>query len=218
MQMRLTEFNLLEELAKPEYADILSGFHRRAIAKSAFVCSPDQDENLVFIVAAGRARVYLASDVREFTLSILEPGDIYSTHTGTYVQAMEDMDVLVTPIADFTRHVTAFPKFTKTMVRVLGDMLKSSFATIDALVFKDISRRLASFLAGEARARGRATPDGMLLDLDLTTEELARMVGATRQTVSTLLNDMDRAGLLALGGRSVFLIPDPDKLEQEAGS
>lgn len=216
--MRLTEFNLLEELAKPEYADILASFHRRAFARQALVSTPDAQENLVFIVAAGRARVYLASDVREFTLSVLEPGDIYATHTGTYVQAMEDLDLLITPIAEFSRHIATFPKFTKTMVRVLGDMLKSSFATIDSLVFKDIGRRLASFLAGEARAHGHPTPDGVLLDLGLTTEELARMVGATRQTVSTLLNDMDRAGLLALGGRSVFLIPDPDKLEKESGN
>ena len=218
MQMRLTDVNLLEELARPEYAEILAGFRRRAFPRQAMVCVPGQEENLVLLVASGRARVYLASDTREFTLSMLEPGDVFSSHTGTFVQAMEDMVVLVTPIAEFSRHITAIPKFTKIMVKVLGDMLKSSFATIDSLVFKDIGRRLATFLAATARARGRATPDGLLLDLGITTEELARMVGATRQTVSTLLNDMDRAGLLAIGGRSVFLIPDPDRLEREAGS
>ena len=73
------------------------------------------------------------------------------------------------------------------------------------------------FILREARESGVPENSGLLLKLDLTTEQLAQVVGATRQTVSTLLNDMVRAGLMEKRGRGEYFIPNPEELERAAG-
>lgn len=60
-------------------------------------------------MASGRIRIFLADDGKELTVSILKPGDIYSTHTQAYVQAYKDSTILVPSLTDFQRQVSAYP-------------------------------------------------------------------------------------------------------------
>jgi CRP-like cAMP-binding protein len=96
------------------------------------------------------------------------------------------------------------------MVRILGNMLKSTFGIIDGLVFGDASTRLADFLLSVAKdEEGKR-----LARLGMTGEQLAQHIGSTRQTVSTLLNDMVRSGILLRVKRGVFEIVDESRLEE----
>ena len=92
--MKFTGVNLLDELERPELADLRAVFRKRSFAGGGVIFRPDEDEDLVFVVASGRVRVYLAYEDKEFTLAILNPGDPYSTHSGCYVQALEDAEQL----------------------------------------------------------------------------------------------------------------------------
>jgi len=170
----------------------------------------------VFVIATGRVRVYLAYEDKEFTLGILGPGDLYATHAGCYIQAFEDTTLLVTDVQSVKRCMEEIPLFTRTMVRVLGHILQNSFSIIGGLAFKDIYDRLMDYVLTQARENGQPDGGGVRIRLDLTMEQLARMMGATRQTVSTLLNDMGRAGLMTKKGRGEYLIPDIEALERAA--
>ncbi|MEZ7198269.1 Crp/Fnr family transcriptional regulator [Pseudodesulfovibrio karagichevae] len=215
--MKFTGVNLLDELDRPELADLRAVFRKRSVSKGEVVFRPEGDEDLVFVVAKGRVRVYLAYEDKEFTLAILNPGDPYSTHSGCYVQALEDAELLLTDVRSVKRCMTDIPLFTRTMVRVLGHILRNSFSIIGGLAFKDIYNRLMDYILNEARASGTPEDGGRLLKLNLTIEQLAQLMGATRQTVSTLLNDMERAGLMFKRGRGIYFIPDLDALAQAAG-
>lgn len=215
--MKFTGVNLLDELDRPELADLRSVFRKRTFAKDTVIFRPDEGEDLVFVVASGRIRVYLAYEDKEFTLAILNPGDPYSTHSGCYIQTMEDAEILVTDVRSVKRCMAEIPLFTRTMVRVLGHILRNSFSIIGGLAFKDIYNRLMDFILAEARASGTPENGGCLLRLDLTIEQLSRLMGATRQTVSTLLNDMERAGLMEKRGRGEYFIHDLDALAKAAG-
>ena len=218
MGMRFSEENLLDHLQQPEFASLRSSLVKRLFPKDGFVCQPGQEENMIFLVASGRVRVYLGYEEKEFNLGILSQGDIYSTHSGTYVQAITDTEILFTDLHTIRREMLAHPEITMTMVRILGNMLKSSFAIIDGLAFRDVNHRLVALLASEARKQDRRADDGSLhLVLDLTVEQIARLVGSSRQTVSTLLNDLFRAGLLKRLDRAQFVIPDITALEAIGG-
>lgn len=214
--MKFSGVNLLDELAKDELAELRSVFNQRAYPKGAVIYTPDENENLVFVIARGRVRVYLAYEDKEFTLAILNPGDLYATHAGCYIQAFEETDLLVADVHSVKTIMDAVPMFTRTMVRVLGHILQNSFSIIGGLAFKDIYARLMDYILTEARQSGAPHESGILLKLDLTMEQLALLMGATRQTVSTLLNDMVRAGLLVKLGRGKYYIPDIDALETSA--
>lgn len=215
--MKFLEENLLDHLQRPEFAELLSSLSSQSFAKGSYLCQPGEDVNLIFILASGRVRVYLGYEEKEFNLGILTKGDIYSSHAGTFVQALEDTDVLLTDAKTFRRKMAKDPDVTIAMVRVLGNILKTSFSIIDGLVFKDANSRLVALLTGEARRHGVQEEAGVKVRIDLSVEQIGRLVGSSRQTVSTLLNDLVRAELIVRSGRGTFIIPDLSLLESVGG-
>jgi CRP-like cAMP-binding protein len=223
--MRLTDTNLLKDLEKPEFAPVREAFVSRTYAKGALVFAPMEEQNRIFIVAGGRARVYLAYREKEFTMAILDSGDIYATHTRAYVQALDDLELLVADVADVRGLLNTMPSLTSAMIHVLGDLLSHAITIIDSLAFKDVRDRLIELLAYEARrtprcqecrACGECEAGGMV-SLGLSTETLATIIGSSRQTVSSLLNALAKEGVVQFKGRGVICIPDIGSLEACAG-
>lgn len=151
---------------------------------------------------------------KEFTIAILEPGAVYSTHTRAFVQALDDCTLLVTDTGRFHAGLKAYPELTAAMINVLGGLLKNSFSIIHGLVFRDASLRLVSYLLHEALNGEPCDDHGCrIIRLGLVTEELGKIIGATRQTVSTLISDLVRSGDLVKLGRGDYLVPDLGRLE-----
>lgn len=191
-------------------------FTPRSYAKREIIFAPHAEEDLVFVVASGRVRIFFAHEDKELTLSILKPGDIYSTHTRAWVQAYKDSTILVADTPAFRRHIEEYPELTLAMASVLGDLLKKSYSHILNLAFKDVRRRLEEFLLHEARRSGRAHEHGTLVDLDMTGEQLASLLGTTRQTISSTLGEMVNEGLLRKEGRGAYIISDVNRLHHPA--
>lgn len=217
--MKFLEENLLDHFRRPEFAELYASMVRRSYPRGSFISQPKNDENQVFIIAQGRARVYLGYEDKEFTIGILSRGDIYSTHTRAFVQAIEETEILTAGIETFGQKMLNDPEVTKAMVGILGGMLNNSFDIVESLVFKDVSSRLMEFLANEARKHGiPAEEGGYVVTIDLSVEQIALMVGSTRQTVSKFLNELSRKGLLKRLERGKFLIPDPAALKSQKPS
>ena len=206
--MRLTDADLLAELSRPEFAAVREAFATRTFARGRQVFAPREPRDRLFIVVGGRARVYLACRDKEFTMAILDAGDVYTSHTRAYVEALDDLELLVADIGQVRRFLLAMPVLTASMVKVLGDLLSHAFTVIDGLAFHDVRRRLIELLLHEA-ARSSPGPDaGVHLSHGLSVEQLATIVGSSRQTVSTLLNALEREGVIALRARGEIHIPD----------
>ena len=77
------------------------------------------------------------------------------------------------------------------------------------LAFRDVPARLARFLVRQAEQRGVMEADGCLLPLRLGTEDIACLLGTTRQSVSSQMNQWQREGLLTRRSRHALLIHDP---------
>ena len=232
--MKFTSVNLLDELAKPEFSSLLSAFQERRFARQSMIFSPSYDDeadlapvptaerpyelsspdNYVFIVRQGLVRVYLAYGEKEFTIAFLKPGDVYVSHSSALVQAVEDTAILVVDTATFNRRMMAVPQFTVTVVRVLGGILKNTFSIVDGLALRDVSARLARYLVSTAQENAPG-PDGRRrVRLQLSGEKLAQSLGATRQTISTLLTDLTRSGILLKEQRGVYCIMDEARLRE----
>ncbi|GAW93227.1 Crp/Fnr family transcriptional regulator [Calderihabitans maritimus] len=214
-RMKLTEINILATLQQEEFKEIMQRFTKKTFAPETVMFFPDQPENLVYIVVRGKVRIYLTyEDGREFTLSILEPGDIYSTHTRSFARALEEVEILAIETGEFAKIIRYKPDLTAVMVKVLGDCLRNSIDIIEGLVFKEVTHRLVEFFISLAVERGEKTEEGILVDLGLTTEQIALMVGSTRQTVSRILNDLADKGILERKKRKKWLIKNLDLLKR----
>lgn len=212
--LKFLEENLLDHLKRPEFTDLYASLLKRTYPKGSFLSHPEDGEDHVFIVEKGRARVFLGYEDKEFNIGILSKGDIYSTHTRAFVQSLEDIEILTTDITTFRQKMLDDLEVSKAMIRILGSMLKNSFTLIEDLVFKDVNSRLIGLLANEAKKHGQSgEKGGVTVQIDLSVEQIALLVGSTRQTVSTFLNKLSREGLIKRLERGKFFIPDPAALE-----
>lgn len=208
MKTRFSEINLIKELSSPRYQNLHRHFIPRTFTNKTLMFGPRHDDNLVYLVEKGNVRVYLAMEDREFTLSILNPGDIYATHTSAYNSAMGEVRILTMDTMKFYSFLADYPELSKIVIAVLGGILKQSFAIIDSLSFKDIRKRLAEFILFQAEGCEPDAAGAVIIPLGMTMEQIAGIVGSTRQTVSTILNDMIRDGIVRKNERGVFIIPN----------
>ncbi|MGL1933265.1 MAG: Crp/Fnr family transcriptional regulator [Desulfotalea sp.] len=209
--MKATNVNLLEELKKEELSDFRDIFTEVCFYKGQIIFTPNEDQNMAFIISSGRVRVYLAYGDKEFSLSILGVGEVYSTHTQCYVEVLDDCCVLMTKVESLSRFMTKVPSLTRTMLRVLGRTLKNSLSIIGSLAFKDINKRLIDYIIYKADLE-KAGENACKIELGLTIEQLASLMGASRQTISTLLNALERDTLIKKIGRGQYTIKDIDAL------
>ena len=192
--------------------NFLDGFLPRSLTKGHVLSTPSHPLNQVFVVRSGRLKVYLANDTREISLAILEAGDLFSTHTPTYVRTLESTELWVIDTGQFARKLAAQPTVSPLMMRVLGRILSNAITLVEDLAFRDVPARLARFLIRQAEQRGVAAADGCLLPLNLGTEDIACLLGTTRQSVSSLINQWQREGLLTRHGRHALMIHDAQAL------
>lgn len=213
MEPSCTFPNLLTEMSKPENRPLRAEFTEIKYRKNAIVYTPGHDENLVFIIKSGRVQVYFAVDDKIFSLAILGPGDIYSSHTSAHVKAMESVTLLTIPTERLHARMTAYPALSFTIISILGKLLKQSFAIIDNLVFKDSHQRLIQLLLDAARHNGVTTPHGVRINLKLNTIQIATLIGTSRQTVSKIFNELFQKGLVIKKGQGNYLIPELSLLQ-----
>ena len=101
------------------------------------------------------------------------------------------------------------------VTKQVGSRLKRIESRVAHLVFRSVPSRVAGILVELAEDFGRQNGHGLVIDLAISQEELATLVGASRQTVNASLREFERAGLVRGDGRRIVLL-GVDKLRQSA--
>lgn len=204
---------LAEALADPP-GPWLDGFTLAHWPRGSVVAMPGDARDRTLLLRSGRLRVYLSSPQRELTLAWLEPGELYTTHTPTWIEAVADSSAWTLPTRGFAARLAADPRATPVLMRVLGRLLHGAVQRIEDLALREVPARLARFLVEQAARRGQPQADGgVRLRLELSLEDIASLLGSTRQTVSALVNQWEREGLIARPARRVLLLSRPHALQ-----
>jgi CRP/FNR family transcriptional regulator len=172
-----------------------------------------------YLVKLGRVKIYkVASDGREQVLSILGDGQIFGDvpvfDGGPYpatAATMADTEIYQVKREDFEDFVRRHPEVALKLLRVLGQRLRQSMALVRDLSFKQVPHRLAGLLLRLGRDYGSESDKGTLIDMKLSRQEIAEIVGTSRETVTRELKKMEGAGMLLLEGRKI-IITDGKKL------
>lgn len=211
-------FSIAHVLTSPHGEEFFSGFHARAHSKGSMICSGDASENGVFVVMSGKLRVYLVGDEREFTLFYLEPGDIFCMHSGCLVEAVEKSDLRFTDIKTFGKKLEATPAIAFGLVAILGRAIMSCMRTIEELMFHDIKQRVAWFFVDRAATDEQDSSSVVKLSIELTVEEIANLIGSSRQATSTALNSLIKEGYISREGRTDYTILNMKRLKTAAAT
>lgn len=201
-------FSIFDILENPEHDGFFQSFSVRKIAEQGIVCDGDTTENSIFIVLSGELRVYLSYEGREFTVFTLEPEAVFTTHAKMMVVATKPSEILVTGLKNFENALKTIPGLSVAIIASMGRGLGNTVRIIEGLVFRDVKHRLIYFLLDLANERGCKVHGGVSITMDYKTEDIATLIGSSRQSTSLILNELIKDGYLLRVSRKQLVIRD----------
>ena len=177
----------------------------------------------LFIVTEGKVKLgKSSSDGRENLLAILGPGQMFGELSlfdrgprSATVTAVTDCVMQSLSHDELLEWLTGRPAVARGLLAQLGSRLRKANDVVADLVFSDVPGRVAKALLDLASRFGRTADDGIHVHHDLTQEELAQLVGASRETVNKALADFVHRGWIQLQGKSVVVL-DEERLRRRA--
>jgi CRP/FNR family transcriptional regulator, cyclic AMP receptor protein len=195
----------------------------RTLARGHVVFREGDPGDRLFIVLDGKVKISrAAADGRENLLAVLgvsemfgelslfDPGPRTATVTTVTEATLASLDH-----DDLRPLLNERPGVSVQLLQALAQRLRRTNEAMADLVFTDVPGRVAKALLDLAEKFGVPEADGTRVRHDLTQEELAQLVGASRETVNKALSEFAHRGWLRIEGRSVLLL-DPDRLARRA--
>ncbi len=178
----------------------------------------------LYVVLQGKVKLGRhAADGRENLLAVMGPGEMFGElslfdpgpRTAT-ASAITETTLRGLGHTDLQPWLTEHPEVAAQLLAALARRLRRTNEAMADLVFSDVPGRVAKALLDLAKKFGVEADDGLRVTHDLTQEELAQLVGASRETVNKALADFAGRGFLRLEGRGVVIL-DLDRLRRRAG-
>ncbi|TWE10015.1 Crp/Fnr family transcriptional regulator [Rudaeicoccus suwonensis] len=202
---------------------LLASMSRSHIARGQELFHEGVQGDTLYVITGGKVKLgRRSSDGRENLLAILGEGEMLGelslfdpgprTATAT---AVADTDLIGLAHADMTEFLKTRPEVAMKMLSALAARLRRTNEALGDLVFTDVPGRVAKALLDLSRRFGKPAEDGTLVAHDLTQEELAQLVGASRETVNKALADFTSRGWIKLEARAVTLL-DTERLQRRA--
>ncbi len=215
---------LLTGLDDDDWTALVGRVTKVVVARADVVfCEGDAGDSL-YVVRDGKVKITRASaGSRENLLAVLGPGDLLGelslfdslprTATAT---AVTDTTLFRLGAAEFDAYLAERPSVAPALLTVLAGRLRDTNDAMADLIFTDVPGRVAKALLSLGDRFAEPTADGPRVTHDLTQEELAQLVGASRETVNKALSDFAGRGWIRLDGKAVVLL-DPERLAQRSG-
>lgn len=168
----------------------------RTYHKHEFIVREGDPGGTFYIILEGSVAVTrIASDGRETILSILKANDFFgemslfdSSLRSASIKTLSDVKVGVIDEKAFLDVLERSPKIARYLVTALSQRLRAANQLIAATTSQDIRARLASLLLNLSQSFGEKVDNGVKITLRLTNQEMANMIGTTRETVNRTLN------------------------------
>jgi CRP-like cAMP-binding protein len=214
----------LEELSDAETKRLLRASSSREFARGATVFEPVANPRSVYLLERGLVRIYrLSAKGEEATLGYVRPGEVFgelgafSDHPReSFAQAVRTSHVLRVPREELRRVFDGNPRIALSVTTQIGNRFKRIESRVESLVFRNLRSRVSHILLELAEDFGREDEGRILIDLPLSQQDVATLVGATRQSVNLCLRELREAGLVSYRNRR-FTLSDPGALKRDAG-
>src|SRR5687768_7978505 len=187
----------------------------RRFARDEVIFHRDDPASHLYVIVAGTVKISLPDENgREVVVAIERGGDEFgelalfdeSPRSAT-VTALAETECLLLARKDFMEALDRNHDAMRKMLGLLAQMVRRSSGRVEDLVFLDLPGRVAKCLLDLSEAGGKG-------EIDLTQEDLAAFVGATRVSVNRVLADLEKRGAISIGRRQVK-VKDPALLQSD---
>jgi len=219
----LRKVPLLTGLTDADREALAAAVARRRYRKGDIVMQKDEPGHALFIVERGSVRIYVPSaQGNDLILAVLGPGDFFGDLSlldgrprSASAAVSTDTTLLMLERSDFIALITRRPAAAMAVLEAVAGRLRETDEMASDLAFLDVAGRLAKRLLDLASAYGVERGSGVLIDLPVTQEELANMIGVTRESVNRTISDFRALGLISNQGRRI-VIRDADGLRRRS--
>ena len=205
---------LFSALDDASAASLRASMETIKLGKGTVLFSEGDEGDHLYVIVEGKLKLGTSSgDGRENLLSVLGPGEMFGelslfdpgprTATAT---AVTDVRLLSLGHDKVIPWVTQHPQVALDLLGRLSQRLRRTNEVVGDLVFSDVPGRVAKALIDLGERFGKETSEGLYVNHDLTQEELAQLVGASRETVNKALADFAGRNWIRLDGRAVLIL------------
>ena len=179
----------------------------------------DPSENIFFLLNGTVKTCTISNDGREVIKTVLHPvsmfgelGLVGEKHRHESAVALnKDVEFCIISVKEFQSLMRANHSLSMKILNMVGKRLLTVEQKLESLIFKDARARIIDFLKESANKRGRKVGFEMLFKHCLTQQDIANLTGTSRQTVTSVLNDLRKDNLIYFN-RNTILIRDMGKL------
>ena len=208
----LTEVDLFADLSAAEIAVMDVMAPARSFRAGELVFSQSQPVTALFILKSGRVRVFrVTEDGKALTMAILEPGAVFGEMLlvgqrmyDNYAEAIEDARICQLNVSEVERFLLSDPRIAVRISRLLGEQVVRLEERLTDLALRPLAARVASTLLKLAEAAPTAR-FGSGAVIRLTHEQLAGLLGATRESTSKIMADFATRNLIRQGRGRVII-------------
>ena len=216
----LQQFPLFDVLGEEELNYLNNCTQTKTYKKYDHVFSEGDLSDTIFFLTKGVLKLGShGKDGREVIKSILHPhamfgelGIVGEENRKSFAEVMTGpVECLLLKVSDFKILMGKNHQLCFNIINLVGAKLRTAENRLESLIFKDARARIIDFLKDSVAKRGRKVGFEMLLKHSLTQQDIANITGTSRQTVTSVLNDLRKSDLIYFNRRSI-LIRDMQKL------
>jgi CRP/FNR family transcriptional regulator len=212
-------FNHLNEVDVNDLC-IVSSFKQGK--KLEIIYFSDQQIDRLYILKQGRIKIaYYDEKEEEIVSEILKEGDIFGelslrqsdNKNQEFAQVISDeVSICSFTLENFQNVLRNKPDLAIAYTQKVGDKLKTMGTKYSDLIFKDVKTRIINFFKYTAKNEGKWDGERVELNMYLTHQDIANFTAASRQTASTIINELIKDGKIIYDGRKKVIIPNIEKL------
>jgi CRP/FNR family transcriptional regulator len=219
----LARSGIFQGVAPDAAAALIAQLQQVSFPRGHAVFVEGEPGDRLYIITEGKVKIgRRTADGRESLITVMGPADMFGElalfdpgpRTST-VTTLTEVKAVTMDREALHAWVMGRPEIAEQLLRVLARRLRRTNSALSDLIFTDVPGRVAKQLLDIAKRFGR--PEGNVLHVthELTQEELAQLVGASRETVNKALSDFAQRGWIKLQGKTI-LIYDSARLAQRA--
>lgn len=193
------------------------------VLKGQILFEEGEPGDRLYVILDGKVKLgHSSPDGRESLMAVLGPGEMFGELSlfdpgkrAATATALTDASVLELSNEQLMPWLAGRPEVAAALLQALARRIRRTNEAMADLVFSDVPGRVAKALMDLGEKFGSVTPEGLLVTHDMTQEEIAQLVGASRETVNKALADFTQRGWVRLESRQVVIL-DVERLRRRA--
>ncbi len=209
----LKQIAIFADLADEDLRDLMAVAKRRTFRAGEVIFHRDDPGQVLYMIKEGKVKICLISpDGQEISLAVLGAGEYFGEFAlydglprSADAIAIEKVECYTLQRSDLHNAIMKSPKIAIQVLEGLSKRLRNTDQMVEDLIFLDVYGRVAKKLLELSYTHGVKVEDGTRIDVRLTQQELASMVGASRESVNKVMGYFTDKGYISTDKHRITL-------------